>query len=168
MTSTPTPYTQRILGHLGDRPPVASLEETSTRIRDLAQRLGGAGMARSYGPGKWTGAQVLCHLADAEIAIGFRLRQALSEENHTIQPFDQERWADRYPALDGALAARTFFALRQWNLALIKSLTPTDLERPAYHPERGPEPVGHIIKMLAGHDLNHLAQLDQVEAGGRG
>ena len=158
-------YTERILGLLGDRPPAASLEQTATRIQEVARRLDARGLARSYAPGKWTAAQLLCHLADAEIATGFRLRQALSEDNHVIQPFDQDRWADRYQGLDGAVAARAFGALRQWNLALIRSLTPADLARPAHHPERGPEPVGHIIKMLAGHDLNHLAQLEQVEAG---
>jgi hypothetical protein len=154
-------YTERILGLLGDRPPAASLEQTATRIEAIAQRLDASGLTRSCAPGKWTAAQVLCHLADAEIAIGFRLRQVLSQENHVIQPFDQDRWADRYAGLDGAVAARAFGALRQWNLALIRSLTPADLARPAHHPERGPESAGQIIKMLAGHDLNHLAQLEQ-------
>jgi hypothetical protein len=154
-------YTERILGLLGDRPPVTSLQQTATRIQEIAQRADADGLARPYAPGKWTAAQVLCHLADAEIATGFRLRQVLSQDNHVIQPFDQDRWADRYQDLDGAAAARAFGALRQWNLALIRSLTAADLARPAHHPERGPEPAGQIIKMLAGHDLNHLAQLEQ-------
>ncbi len=157
-----TPYTQRILGLLGDREPVASLGETAARIAAVAQTLGPPGMGRPYGPGKWTAGQVLAHLADAEMAIGFRLRQALAEDDHTIQPFDQDGWALRYPSLDGQLAAQTFSALRQWNLSLIRTLTPADLARHAHHPERGPEGVGQIIKMLAGHDLNHLAQLEQV------
>lgn len=156
------PYTERILGLLGDRPPVASLEASSKRIESLVSALGRGGLARSYAPGKWTANQILAHLADAEIAIGFRLRQALAEDNYTIQPFDQELWAKRYGALDGALAARTFTTLRQWNLALIRSLKPEELARPALHPERGPESVEIIIKMLAGHDLNHLAQLETI------
>ncbi len=39
--------------------------------------------------------QIVRHLADSEIASRFRLRQALAEPGHVIQPFDQERWADR-------------------------------------------------------------------------
>ena len=155
-------YTERILGLLGDRSPVASLEASSKRIESLASALGRGGLARSYAPGKWTANQILAHLADAELAIGFRLRQALAEDNYTIQPFDQELWAKRYDALDGALAARTFTALREWNLALIRSLKPEELARPAMHPERGPESVEIIIKLLAGHDLNHLAQLETI------
>src|SRR5688572_24947388 len=156
------PYTERILGLLGDRAPVASLEASSKRIESLASTLGRDGLGRSYAPGKWTASQILAHLADAELAIGFRLRQALAEDNYIIQAFDQELWAKRYGALDGALATRTFSALRQWNLALIRTLKPEELARPAMHPERGPESVEIIIKMLAGHDLNHLAQLETI------
>lgn len=158
-------YTQRILGFLGERNPVESLQQSRTRIQEVAAQLGPAGLTRSYGPGKWTAAQILAHLADTEMVTGYRLRQALTVDAYTIQPFDQDLWAAKYAQADGAQAAATFLALRQWNLALIGGLTPAELARPAHHPERGPEGVGQIVKMLAGHDLNHLAQLEQVLGG---
>lgn len=164
MTATTTPYTQKILGFLGERNPVESLQQTTVRIQEIAAELGPSGLARPYAPGKWTGAQVLAHLADAEVVIGYRLRQALTVDDYVIQPFDQDRWAEKYEGVDGVQAAATFLAVRQWNLALIKGLTPAELARPAFHPERGPEGLGQIIKMLAGHDLNHLSQLEQVPA----
>ena len=157
-------YTEKILGFLGERNPVESLQQTGPRIQEIAAQLGPAGLARPYAPGKWTGAQVLAHLADAEMVIGFRLRQALTVDNYVIQPFDQDLWAKKYDGVDGAQATATFAAVRQWNLALIQRLTPQELARPAHHPERGPEGVGQIIKMLAGHDLNHLSQLEQIPA----
>ena len=162
--STMNPYVERILGLVGDRPVIESLEHTAKRIEAVAGSLGPARLERSYAPGKWTARQILAHLADCELGIGFRLRQALAEENHRAQPFDQDRWAARYPGLDAALAARAFLGLRAWNIALIRSLGPQDLERPYVHGERGPESVGLIVKMLAGHDLNHLAQLEQIAA----
>ena len=157
-------YTEKILGFLGEKNPVESLQETTRRIPEIAAKLGPAGLARPYAPGKWTGAQVLAHLADAEMVIGFRLRQALTVDNYVIQPFDQDLWAKKYDAVDGVQAVAAFAALRQWNLALIRDLTPQELARPAHHPERGPEGVGQIIKMLDGHDLNHLSQLEQIPA----
>jgi len=150
------PYVERMLGLLGDRPVAESLGHTAKRIEAIAGTLDAGRMERTYAPGKWTARQILAHLADCELAVGFRLRQALAEENHAAQAFDQDRWATRYAALDGAL--------RPWNLALIRSLSPQDLARPYVHGERGPESVGLIVKMLAGHDLNHLAQLEKIAA----
>jgi hypothetical protein len=156
------PYVERILGLLGDRPVVESLQHTGKRIEAMAGSLDPTRMERTYAPGKWTARQILAHLADCELAIGFRLRQALAEENHLAQAFDQDHWAARYSGLDGAVAARAFVALRAWNLALIRSLGPKDLERPYVHGERGPESVSILVRLLAGHDLNHLAQLEQI------
>ncbi len=158
------PYRERILGLLGDRPAVESLEATPGKIETLVARIGAGGMSRAYAPGKWTARQILAHLADSEIAIGFRLRQSLAEADHVIQPFDQDLWAAPYESLDGQAAARAFCALRAWNLALVRTLTPKDLARPVMHPERGMESVEIMVKMLAGHDLNHLAQLEQIAA----
>ena len=157
-------YRDRMLGLVGDRPALASLEATPAKVEALVARIGRGGMSRASARGKWTARQILAHLADGEIAVGFRLRQALAEDDHVIQPFDQDLWARRYEALDGEAAARAFCALRPWNVALVRTFTPQDMARPVMHPERGMESVGIIVKMLAGHDLNHLAQLEQIAA----
>ena len=160
MTAT-HPYAQ----FLGDRDPLAVLAETQRRIPALAQQLGAEGLRRSYAPGKWTAAQVLSHLADAELAFGFRVRQIVAEPDLPIQPFDEGRWAARYDRMSGLEAAHTFEALRTWNLALFRLLGKDDLEKAAKHPERGPEKAGTVIRILAGHTLNHLAQLEKIAAG---
>jgi hypothetical protein len=162
------PYSERMLGLLGDRSPVESLRATPQRLRQVFARLGDPGLSRTYAPGKWTAREILVHLADVEIGVGFRLRQALAEDGHVIQPFDQDRWAARYGAMPPQLALEAFCALRPLNVALIQSASPEDWERPAMHPERGPESVGVIIRMLAGHDLNHLAQLEAIAAQSSG
>lgn len=155
-------YRERILGLLGDRNPLEALEADSKRVETVARRLGDAGLSRSYGPGKWTGKQILAHLADAEMGIGFRVRQILSEDNHTIQPWDEGSWARRYTNVDVESALGSYMALRRWNLALFRGLSAEDLERDAVHPERGPEKLGTVVRLLAGHDLNHLAQLERL------
>jgi DinB superfamily len=155
-------YRERMLSLLGDRSPGEAMDAARKRIEELVDQLGEEGFSRSYGPGKWTAREILVHLADAELTIGFRLRQALAQQNHTVQAFDQDVWARRYASYDARLAARTFGAVRLWNLALIRTLSPEDLAKPVMHPERGIESVGTIIRMLAGHDLNHLAQLEQI------
>jgi hypothetical protein len=155
-------YRERLLGLLGDRNPLEALEANSKRVETVARRLGDAGLSRSYGPGKWTGKQILAHLADAEIGIGFRIRQVLSEENHRIQPWDEASWARRYNDVDVESALASYLASRRWNLSLLRGLSSEDLEREAFHPERGPEKLGTVVRVLAGHDLNHLAQLERL------
>jgi hypothetical protein len=161
-TVTDGSYRSRILGLLGERNPVESMEASAKRVEAVARKLGEAGLSRSYGPGKWTGKQILAHLADAETAIGFRTRQVLAEDHHTIQPFDESAWARRYDSVDAEAALGAFLASRRWNLALFRKLTAADLSREAVHPERGPETLDTIIRLLAGHDLNHLAQLEKL------
>src|SRR5437867_3912609 len=155
-------YRERILGLLGDRNPLEALEANSKRVETVARRLGEAGLSRSYGPGKWTGKQILAHLADAEVGTAFRVRQVLSQDNHKIQPFDESAWAKRYANVDVEAALGSYLALRRWNLSILRNLSAGDLQREAFHPERGPETLGTIVRMLAGHDLNHLAQLERL------
>ena len=54
----------------------------------------------SPAPGKWSPHEILCHLADCELVFSFRIRQALAEDHHVIQPFDQEIWARNYAGYD--------------------------------------------------------------------
>ena len=155
-------YRERMLSLLADRSPGEAMDAARKRIEGLVDQLGEEGFSRSYGPGKWTAREILVHLADAELATGFRIRQALAEENHTVQVWDQDLWATRYGDFGARLAARTFGAVRSWNLALIRTLSAEDLARPVMHPERGIESIGLMIRILAGHDINHLAQLEQI------
>jgi hypothetical protein len=157
-------YRERMIGFLKNQPPVASLEAAPAKLEQMVRRLGESGMKRSLAPGKWTAQQIVSHLTDVEMVVGFRLRQALAEDNHTIQPIDQDAWARRYPGLDVETALRSFAALRAWNLAFIRGFSAEDYRRSTNHPERGMETVEVMVKMLAGHDLNHLDQLERIAA----
>ena len=150
---------------LGDRNPLEVVEQTPRVLSGLAMKLAPASMEWRPAPGKWNAREILCHLADCEIAFAFRCRQTLAEDHHVIQPFDQERWAGMYGGLGARAALNTFSAVREWNLALIGS-TPAELmAKRVEHPERGEMTFGTIVETMAGHDLNHLAQLDKIVAG---
>ena len=155
-------YRERLLGLLRDRDPLEALDANPRRVEEVARKLGEAGLSRSYGPGKWTGKQVLAHLADAEVATGFRIRQILAEDGHRIQGWDEGSWARRYVDVDAEAALASYRTLRRWNLALFRGLSSADLDRQGVHPERGPETLDSIIRLLAGHDLNHLGQLERL------
>ncbi len=105
---------------------------------------------------------MLAHLSDIEILTGFRLRQILSEDHHTIQVMDENGWAKRYDTVDVEAALANLRGGRAWNLALIRKMSADDWKRESVHPDRGPEPLETTIRMYAGHTLNHLAQLESI------
>ena len=77
-----------------------------------------------------------------------------------MQPFDQEAWAKRYAGYSVEAALATFSALRQWNLALVRSLGAADLAKPVNHPERGD-------MTLANHRGNHGRPRSEPPEAGR-
>src|SRR5512133_4207839 len=145
---------------LGDRDPRAVIAETAGKLAAEAARLGPEGLKRSPAPGKWSAGAILCHLADCETVFAFRLRQTLAQPHHVIQPFDQEIWAKPYDTVDPRLALEVFSATRRWNLALLDTLAPADFARAVTHPARGEMTFQTVVETMAGHDLNHSAQLE--------
>ena len=147
---------------LGGRDPRAVIAETSAKLASHAERLGPDGLKRRPAPDKWSAAAILCHLADCEGVFAFRLRQALAEPYHVIQPFDQDAWAKPYGSYDPGLAIEFFTAARRWNLALLDTVRPEDFGKKLTHPERGKMTFQTVVETMAGHDLNHLEQLARI------
>jgi hypothetical protein len=147
---------------VGTQNPRQIIAGTAARLDSLTQTLGPAGLERSPAPGKWCTREILCHLADCEVVFAFRLRQALAEPHHVIQPFDQDKWADAYGAFEAPAALNVFRTVRQWNLKLIDSLAPEDFSKPLTHPERGKMTFQVLVETMAGHDLNHVWQIEAI------
>jgi DinB family protein len=148
--------------HVGTREPRDVIESTAIELHRLAGRIGAARIRSPRAPGKWSARDILCHLADCEIVFAYRLRQALAEDHHVIQPFDQEKWEATYQLLDADAALATFEAVRNWNVALLKTVTESQLAKPVTHPERGVMTFATIVETMAGHDLNHIKQLEAI------
>ena len=147
---------------LDGRPLEEILSATPDAVSALLAKMGAAKAATAPAPGKWSPAEIVCHLADCEVAFGFRLRQTLAEPGHTIQPFDQDKWAPPYVGIAAADALAAFSALRKWNLLLLKYALPQYAGVEATHPERGTMTFQTIVETMAGHDLNQLAQLEKL------
>ena len=149
---------------LGNRDPLVALRETPERIRTMVAAWSPADFERSYAPGKWSARQLLIHLAQTELALGNRARMALSTPNYTAQAFDQDKWIARDDALSGKEALDAFLGMASMNRALFASLSPADRAIALSHPEYGALTVDWIIQQMAGHQIHHLAQLEQISA----
>ncbi len=109
----------------------------------------------------WSPHEVAAHLADAEVVLGWRIRQILSEDEPMLQPFDQDVWAERlhYSRRELATSLATFSANRQANLELLRFAGDAGLERKYHHPEFGHRPLSVLIEHIADHDVAHLHQV---------
>ena len=148
--------------HMGERAPMDVILETPRRLAQLVETIGPDHLQMPPAPGKWSARDIVSHLADSEIAFAFRLKQTLAEDHHIIQPFDQDLWAKSYPSCDVHLALAALTALRAWNIALIRSVKPADFAKPVTHPERGTMTFQTIVETMAGHDRNHIKQMEAI------
>ena len=147
---------------LGEGDAVAVIAGTPARLAALTGSMSAEQVEAPIAPGKWSVRQIVTHVADCEIGFGFRLRQALA--GVSIQPFDQDAWAESYGRYSLADALEMFSALRAWDVALISGLSEADKALKVTHPERGEMTLWTIVETMAGHDLNHLAQVERVAA----
>jgi hypothetical protein len=113
-------------------------------------------------PGKWCIREIVAHLADCEITFGFRLRQGMAAPEVAMQPWDQEVWAERYAVYDTASALSTFITLRNWNMLFLGTIEPTEWAVVVSHPERGAGVFRVLVETMAGHDVNHVEQIERL------
>jgi len=166
MNETPQQYTQRILGYVKGKQPLAVQAATAKKLERLIKGASEAKLRKRPTPEKWSVSEIVAHLADGEIVGGFRLRFILGSPGSAIIAYDQDAWATsgHYDKRDARKSVALFRVLREANLALLKSLKPEQWKLCGMHSERGQESIEHIVRMFAGHDLNHLQQIEKILA----
>ena len=169
MPETAQQYTQRLLSYANGKQPLSVQRATPKKLAALTKRMDKKKMTRRPQPEKWSVAEILAHLADAELVIGWRLRSILGASGNPVQAYDQDVWANTfdYKRRDPKASIETFRVLRESNLALLKTVPKNLWENYGLHQERGKESIAHIVNMVAGHDLNHLQQLEKIAKEGR-
>lgn len=157
-------YAKAVLGLVEGRNPIDVLRATPGELARAVATCTPEQLRRPEAPGKWSVAQVLRHLADTDVVWGWRMRLILAQDRPPITGFDQDLWAERldYATADPNESLETFAVLRRDNLRLIERATPDDLRRVGVHAERGEESAGYLVRLYAGHDLMHLAQIDRI------
>jgi DinB superfamily len=162
-------YVRALLEVLGQRDPLEVLEELDGWLDRRFSGVPETSLRRPEAPGKWSAADVVQHLADSELVLGFRMRMILTEDRPAIQGYDQDKWAGtlRYPEVPLAESRAQLRALRAANLRVLRRLGPAEMERAGMHSERGLESLGHLIKLMGAHDLVHRRQIDRVLKTGR-
>lgn len=164
MKETVQEYIQRIQAKIAGKDPIRTQTQTAKRLAGWLKRGTPAKLKKRPEPDKWSVTEILAHLADVEMVTGWRLRSILAAPGSPIQAFDQDAWAaaGQYARRDPRKSLEQFRILREANLALLKSLSPEQWKLFGMHSERGAESIERLTKMIAGHDINHLEQIESI------
>ncbi|HET6176288.1 MAG TPA: DinB family protein [Candidatus Sulfotelmatobacter sp.] len=166
MQETAPQYIERILGHVEGQDAIKVQRSTATKLKKLTHRLTPKQLKWKSEPGKWSIAEIVAHLADAEIVASWRMRSILGANGSTVQPFDQDAWASvfNYGKRDPKQSLEVFRVLRENNLAMLKALPKPAWDNYGMHLERGKETISRLARMFAGHDTNHVLQVEKIVA----
>jgi hypothetical protein len=166
MGETPQQYSQRIMKTIEGKDPLKTQSATPKKLESLVKGAPASKLRKRPAPDKWSVAEILAHLADTEIVVGWRIRSILGAPGTPIQAFDQDAWAaaGNYAKRDPRKSIEQFHAVRDANLALYKSLSPEQWKHFGMHAERGEESLQRILHMMAGHDINHISQIEKILA----
>jgi hypothetical protein len=162
MPETFARYRERVLALLGSLDPVKVQKATPAKLARYVEGVPRRALLRRPEPDKWCVLEILGHLADAELAYGWRLRLVLARSGTPLQWFDESDWASRfhYTKRRADALLRQFQTLRENNLALLSGVPRSEWSACfGMHEKRGRQTVMDFVTMEAAHDLNHLRQI---------
>jgi len=160
-------YRQRLFQLVGEQNPLRVLAQTGDALAEIVREHPVMALRARPFEGKWTLQEIIGHLTDSEWVYGFRLRLIFCEDAPAITGTAQETWVvrQRHNERDATELVETFRVLRELNLSYWKAISEADLRRVGKHNERGPESLGMMLRMMAGHDLSHLGQIRRYLQG---
>lgn len=115
-------------------------------------------------PDKWSIGEIIAHLAEDELVSSWRYRQMIENSGCALPGFDQDEWArlGDYASWKPSDALHLFRLLREANLRMLNQLTADEWARSGVHAERGKITVKDLARHMAGHDINHLDQIQAI------
>lgn len=166
MIETIEDYKNRIQSYVAGSDPLILQQEMPGKLKSLLATIAPGKLDVKPAAGKWSIREIVAHLADDELVGAYRIRLILSSPGTDIQAFDQAQWAitGNYAMTDINASVALFTLLRQSNLELFKILSPEQWKLYGIHGERGIETIEDIMVYYAGHDINHLKQIEAILA----
>ena len=155
-TMTPVPSRDQVADWIDE------IAAAPAALRAAVDGLSAPQVETPYRPGGWTVRQVVHHLADSHLNAYTRYKLALTEDTPTIKPYDEAAWAELGDTASVPISVSLVLldALHTRWVALLRSLTPDDLERDFRHPEKGRiMRLDATLGMYAWHGKHHVAHI---------
>ena len=140
---------------------ISDIEQAPARFRAALAGLSEPQLDTPYRPGGWTVRQVTHHVPESHMNAYVRMKLALTEDNPTIKPYDEARWAETPDVRNTPVAVSLALleALHQRWVTLLTALGPTDFARTLVHPESGSWTIGRYVAPYAWHGKHHVAHI---------
>jgi hypothetical protein len=136
------------------------LNAYSVGIAEVADLLtySAADLTKQPAVGGWSAAQVLGHLADAEISIALRIRMMFTTADYKFLAWDEDAFSELNPTRSPAASVGALTSLRRANLDLISGLSEDMLQRNGYRPDGEPITVIDYLDRMNKHTSDHVQQ----------
>jgi hypothetical protein len=143
---------------------IQAIAEAPAQLRQAVQGLTDTQWLTPYRPGGWTIRQVVHHVPDSHMNAYIRLKMALTEENPTIKPYMEDRWAELVDSqhMPPEVSLTLLDMLHQRWVAILRSLSPADFSRTFRHPELGTISLDRATGMYAWHGRHHIAHITSL------
>jgi uncharacterized damage-inducible protein DinB len=140
---------------------VDAIAVTPANLRQAVEGLSDSQLDTPYRPGGWTVRQLVHHVADSHMNAYARFRLALTEQNPTIKPYDEAKWAELSDArtLPVAVSLSLLDAMHDRWVTLLRSMSSEDYQRGLNHPDNGPMTVDALLNVYAWHGSHHTAHV---------
>jgi len=143
---------------------VDALAQTPANLRASIAGLSDAQLDTAYRPDGWTVRQVVHHLPDSHLNSYVRFKLALTEDNPTIKPYAEDRWAElpdtKATPVEVSLALLENLHDR-W-VRLLRSLTAEQWKRTFRHPDLGAMTLEKTLALYAWHGRHHVAHITEL------
>ncbi|MCC6384475.1 MAG: putative metal-dependent hydrolase [Bacteroidia bacterium] len=142
------------------------IEKLPRQLKATVSTLDKQQLNTPYREGGWTVRQVVHHLADSHINAFCRIKLALTEENPTIKPYNDDTWAKLADTTepDIKFSLKILEGLHKRWVFLVKALEKKDYKRTYFHPGSGEyKSIGETIGFFAWHGRHHLAHIQKLK-----
>jgi uncharacterized damage-inducible protein DinB len=140
------------------------IARTPSNLRAAVKGLSDSQFDTPYRPGGWTIRQVVHHVPDSHMNSYVRFKLALTEDEPTIKPYAEDRWAELADnkSTPVEVSLSMLDSLHDRWVRLLRSLTPEDWRRTFRHPDLGPMTLEKTLALYAWHGKHHVAHITEL------
>jgi hypothetical protein len=143
---------------------IGAIEQAPARLRAAILGLSDEQLDTPYRPGGWTVRQVVHHLPDSHLNAYVRCKLALTEDDPTIRPYEEARWAELEEARTAPIEVSLLLleGLHSRWVMTFRNLQPEDWNRTFIHPVSGSQSLDSTAGLYAWHGKHHVAHINSL------